>query len=339
MQESVWTLKRMLDWMEGYLAAHGDEQPRLSAQLLVCHATNLTRTQLFLDMLRPLDASELDWLRSAVKRRAAGEPIQYITSVAPFRFLEIKTAPGVLIPRPETEVLVSEVLARLPKAPRRQAMDSQINEYGELIANQAQDSFAEGEGNGFVLTNRLEATPSAEFNVGQLLVADLCTGSGCIACSLAYENSLISVEATDISVTACNLAKENVSALNLEEKVHVYECSLGEAISDELIGHLDAVVSNPPYIPSEVLKGLPREVADYEPELALDGGQDGLDLFREIALWAQSALKPGGFLAVELHETTLDAAKQFATSLDYIDATIIKDLTSKPRVLICYKQH
>ena len=111
---SEWTIKKALEWTEGYLADKGDENPRLSAQWLLSEACGLSRTQLFVNFDRLLSEDERGVLRDYVRRRGAGEPLQYITGEVAFRHINVKVRPGVLIPRPETEVLVSEVLAALP---------------------------------------------------------------------------------------------------------------------------------------------------------------------------------------------------------------------------------
>lgn len=167
-----------------------------------------------------------------------------------------------------------------------------------------------------------------------LLVADLCTGSGCIACSLAYEHPDVRVIATDVAPEAVALAKENTEALGLADRVAVLQCSLGSGIGEKRMGTFDAVVSNPPYVPTAVMAGIPREVADFEPTLALDGGADGLDLFRPLAQWAARALKPGGVLACELYEGHMDAARAVAEQAGFVDVHIVDDLTGRPRVLV-----
>ena len=311
---TVWTIRSMLEWCEGYLGRHGDEAPRRSAEVLVGNACGLERIELYLDMDRPLSPAELDTMREDVRKRGQGMPLQYITGTAPFRDLEVEVAPGVLIPRPETEVLVSEVLAELPAAPKpQQAFDAAMLEaMGVDGAEGLQDA---GE--------------------GALLVADLCTGSGCIACSLATEHPGIRVVATDIAPEAVSLACRNAKRFDVEERVDIVEGDLGECIDEALLGSFDAVVSNPPYVPTAVMRDIPHEVADFEPALALDGGRDGLDLFRRISVWARRALKPGGVLACELHETCLDAAAGIAHADGYRDIRIVDDLAGRPRVLVC----
>ena len=363
---SEWTIKKALEWTEGYLADKGDENPRLSAQWLLSEACGLSRTQLFVNFDRPLSEDERGVLRDYVRRRGAGEPLQYITGEVAFRHINVKVRPGVLIPRPETEVLVSEVLAALPTpGPRDVAWNPEAAEQ-EREAVAAVKKALEEAGESASLSvggdlgrpsaaNDDDADAAAEpsdaaedSSVGgdlgrpssagmdetrkSLLVADLCTGSGCIACSLAYEHPDVRVIATDVAPEA--LAKENTEALGLADRVAVLQCSLGSGIGEKRMGTFDAVVSNPPYVPTAVMAGIPREVADFEPTLALDGGADGLDLFRPLAQWAARALKPGGVLACELYEGHMDAARAVAEQAGFVDVHIVDDLTGRPRVLV-----
>lgn len=348
---SEWTIKKALEWTEGYLADKGDENPRLSAQWLLSEACGLSRTQLFVNFDRPLSEDERGVLRDYVRRRGAGEPLQYITGEVAFRHINVKVRPGVLIPRPETEVLVSEVLAVLPTPGPRDvawnpeaaeqereavaAVKKALEEAGESVpplenteSNETEEDVAVGGDLGRPSSAGMDETRKS------LLVADLCTGSGCIACSLAYEHPDVRVIATDVAPEAVALAKENAEALGLADRVAVLQCSLGSGIGEKRMGTFDAVVSNPPYVPTAVMAGIPREVADFEPTLALDGGADGLDLFRPLAQWAARALKPGGVLACELYEGHMDAARAVAEQAGFVDVHIVDDLTGRPRVLV-----
>lgn len=300
---------------------------------------------------RPLSEDERGVLRDYVRRRGSGEPLQYITGEVAFRHITVKVRPGVLIPRPETEVLVSEVLAALPApCPRDVAWNPEaaeqereavaavkkaLVEAGESVSpsentesNETEEDVAAGGDFGRPSSAGMDETRKS------LLVADLCTGSGCIACSLAYEHPDVRVIATDIAPEAVALAEENAEALGLADRVAVLQCSLGSGIGEKRMGTFDAVVSNPPYVPTAVMAGIPREVADFEPTLALDGGADGLDLFRPLAAWAARALKPGGVLACELHEGHMDAARAVAEAAGFSDCRIVDDLAGRPRVLV-----
>ena len=120
MANEIWTIKRCLEWTKEYLAERGEEHPRLSAEWLLCAATGLARIDLYMRMDETLDAAQLETMHAAVVRRAKGEPLQYITGSTQFRMIDVACAPGVLIPRPETEVLVDVVLEGLAdvEAPR-----------------------------------------------------------------------------------------------------------------------------------------------------------------------------------------------------------------------------
>ena len=349
----MWTIKAALDWTVGYLERKGDENPRLSAEWLLSEACDMSRIQLYVSFDRPLSLEERDILRGYVTRRGKGEPLQYITGYAAFRHIQVKVRPGVLIPRPETEVLVSEALSLLPAAHRRVALDSTIDawEGDALIAAEAAQ---DGSDDASETLKRSQQAISAYLDAQQdqgngdggdrpdgsavakprpLLVADICTGSGCIACSVAYERPDTRVIATDIAPEAVARAKDNAAELGLSDRVRIEQGDLGSPVPAAAMGRLDLVVSNPPYVPTAVLAEIPREVADFEPALALDGGADGNDILRRLLPWTAAALRPGGGFAFELHETCLDAAAELARRAGFHQVRIVDDLAGRPRVL------
>lgn len=354
----MWTIKAALDWTVGYLERKGDENPRLSAEWLLSEACDMSRIQLYVSFDRPLSLEERDILRGYVTRRGKGEPLQYITGYAAFRHIQVKVRPGVLIPRPETEVLVSEALSLLPAAHRRVALDSTIDawEGDALIAVEAaaaEAAQAASDDDPEVLKRSQQAI-SAYLGAQQdqahgdggdrpdgpaaarprpLLVADICTGTGCIACSVAYERPDTRIIATDIAPEAVALAKDNAAELGLSDRVRIEQGDLGLPVPAAAMGRLDLVVSNPPYVPTAVLAEIPREVADFEPALALDGGADGNDILRRLLPWTMVALRPGGSFAFELHETCLDAAAELARRARFHQVRIVDDLAGRPRVL------
>lgn len=286
-----WTVKSTLEWTTGYLERKGDEHPRLSAEWLLCAATGMSRVEVYMNYDRPLDAAELATLHAGVERRGRGEPLQYVTGEMPFRHIILKCAPGVLIPRPETEVLVDCVLDYL-------------------------DALVLGEGD----------TAS---------VLEVGTGTGCIALSLAGERPFVRVSATDVSPDAVALAGRNRDALGLDGPVELFLTDLADGVPGAEDAAFDVLVSNPPYIPSALVEELPAEVGGFEPRLALDGGPDGLDVFRRIVTLAGTALKPGGLLACELHEECLEQACDEAVSGGLLqNARIVKDLAGKNRILL-----
>jgi len=308
----TWTVKDILSWMEGYLAERGDENPRLSAQWLVSDALGMSRIQLYADYARPLTLQERSVLRDYTRRRGVGEPLQYITGTVDFRFITLAVEQGVLIPRPETEVLVSEAFSELKS--RRRAIPP-IQPEAETEGEEAEELDTES----------------------PLQVLDLCTGTGCIACSIATEQVSSHVIATDIDARAVALATRNAQALGVSSRVDVIECDVGEGVPADRMGSFDLVISNPPYIPSAALEHLDAQVVDFEPSLALDGGDDGLDIFRRIVPFAYHALAPHGTLAVELHETCLEEAAAIASDAGFDRVRIAQDLAGRPRVLVAGK--
>lgn len=289
----TWTIKRILDWTSGYLGRRGDEHPRLSAEWLLSAVTGLSRVELYVNFDRPLEAAELAAMHDAIERRAAGEPLQYVTGEMPFRHIVLRCERGVLIPRPETEVLV--------------------------------DAALEG----------VDAARGAR-GAGEARVLEVGTGTGCIALSMASERPGTRVVATDLSERAVALAGRNREALGLEGSVEVVLCDMADGVDQGLMGTFDVLVSNPPYIPSDVLaREVPAEVRDFEPALALDGGADGLDVFRRILGLAPRALAPGGMLATELFEGSLDQAASLVREAGgWEGVEVRRDLTGRPRVLV-----
>ena len=301
--DELWTIKRVLDWTSGYLERKGDEHPRLSAEWLLANVTGLSRVELYVNFDKPLEAEELSAMHAAIERRAAGEPLQYVTGEMPFRHIVLKCERGVLIPRPETEVLVDAAL---------EGVDAAAHEKGE-------------------------GPEDAEKVVRVLEVG---TGTGCVALSIASERPGTHVTATDLSERAAALALRNREALGLEDRVDVIECDLASDVEPELMGSFSVLVSNPPYIPTRVLREeVPAEVADFEPELALDGGDDGLDVFRRLLELAPRALEPGGMLAVELFESALEHAAALTREQGgWARVEVREDLTHRPRILVAVRE-
>ena len=413
MANEIWTIKRCLEWTKEYLAERGEEHPRLSAEWLLCAATGLARIDLYMRMDETLNAAQLETMHAAVVRRAKGEPLQYITGSTQFRMIDVACAPGVLIPRPETEMLVEEVLNYLdaevlsPEAAARQRVELPWNDeveearkaeaaladerataerraanltaadeaalggdvlgsraYAEELADReaeeaaaqaAEAEAAEAEAMetpepeldeyGIVIEdNDQQATPTqdaAEANVSApaeprtARVLEVGCGTGCISLSLAWERrGHVTCTATDIEPRAIDLATKNRDALGLtSDEVAFSLTNLVSSIPREEWGTFDVLVSNPPYIPTDVMRSLPHEVKDFEPDLALEGGADGLDIFRRLLNAAPYMLRAGGLFACELYEGALDAAAELCRQAGLSDVRIVHDLTDRPRIV------
>lgn len=287
--QEIWTIKRCLEWTRGFLEQKGDEHARLSAEWLLCAATDKNRTGLYMAYEEPMSKEELARMHDYVIRRAKGEPLQYIVGRTSFRFIEVECEPEVLIPRPETELLVD-------------------------IAFEGLDAAAAVE-------------PKRVLEIG--------CGTGCVSCAVASERPGVQVVATDISPAAAALAKKNRDALGLSSAVDIVLCDLASGVAPELMGTFAVMISNPPYIPEAVMRALPFEVANFEPALALAGGEDGLDVYRRLLEVAPRALMPGGLFACELHEDCLEAAADLARQQGVWKAVEIRqDLAHRNRFLV-----
>lgn len=173
--------------------------------------------------------------------------------------------------------------------------------------------------------------------VREPLVIDLCTGSGAVAVSLAFEQTSARVWATDLSPEAVECASANAARAGVAERVRILHGNLFDSLPQELLGRADLILANPPYIPSARIQSLPGEVATYEPGLALDGGADGLDAVRRIIKEAGKWLAPGGAIAIEIDETHSDAAHA-AMREDFGGVLTRKDLAGRDRFVSGYKE-
>ncbi|HJC47086.1 MAG TPA: peptide chain release factor N(5)-glutamine methyltransferase [Candidatus Lachnoclostridium pullistercoris] len=163
----------------------------------------------------------------------------------------------------------------------------------------------------------------------EISLLDLCTGSGCLAVSLAVLGGYEDVDAGDISPDALEVAKEN--SRRLGAKVRFYEGDLFAALDGEKA--YDVIVSNPPYIPTEVIEGLEPEVRDYEPRMALDGDEDGLAFYRRLAEESPAHLKPGGRLYLEIGWDQGEAVEELLRDNGFEKTEVVKDDAGNCRVV------
>lgn len=272
-----------LDVRKG-LKKTGIEAASLEARELICAASGKTREQFFRDL--PLYAPDFVQrkLEDLLLRRMQGEPVAYLVGEWEFYGLTLTVNPHVLIPRPDTEVLVDRAICLMQEA---------------------------GEG-------------------GRIL--DLCTGSGCIGLAVASRVEVCRTVLVDVSPEAIQVCKQNIRRNNLNGRV---TCMLGDARHepDPTLWDFDVIACNPPYIPTEEIKRLDSSVQDYEPHLALDGGVDGLDFYRDIAsLWANS-LRLGGAILFEVGIGQANVVKGVLEESGYENIRIHRDHAGIPRVV------
>jgi release factor glutamine methyltransferase len=254
-----------------FLAQRGAATPRLDAEVLLAEVLATDRVGVYMRFDQPLAAAERDAYRALVRRRAAGEPVAYLTGRREFWSRTLAVTADVLIPRPETELLVERALAAA----------------GEGRGDRRRPPAAGGAGDG-------EPRGSAG---RRLRILDLGTGSGALAVTLAAELADAWVVAVDVSRAAAALARANAATSGVAARVAVAVADWTGALASG--ARFDVIVSNPPYVESAALAALAPEVR-REPRLALDGGADGLDAYRRLVPAASALLAPGASLLLEV---------------------------------------
>jgi len=275
----------------------------LAAELLLMHTLGRDRTWLYTHPEHRIDPAAVDAYFKLIARRAAGEPTQYLTGKQEFWGLEFEVTPAVLIPRPETEHVIEVALARL-------------GEHGIKI-------------------NMKTGAPSPA-----LRVADVGTGSGCLAVALAHELPHAEIVATDISATALEVARRNAAKHAVAGRIQFLEANLLEGVfqRSQVTNHeprlFDLVVSNPPYIADRDAASLPVEVRHHEPHSALFGGATGIEIYAQLIQQAGALLHPGGILVLELGHNSADkVCKMFQVERHWANVSITNDLAGIPRVM------
>ena len=303
MTMKTWTVLEIIDWSRQYLAEKGFENSRLETELLLGHALSLPRIELYLNYERQMKASELKRYKELLRRRLTGEPVQYVTGVAAFMLSDFEVNRHVLIPRPETEALTEVALGLLG---------------GEPEPSEAAPDAPSG---------------GAEAGRPDRVVVDVGTGSGVIAVTAAQRVADARVVATDSSAEALGVARRNAERAGVADRIDFREGSLLRPVEEEgLRGRVSLLVSNPPYVATGDLESLPREVRDFEPRDALDGGPDGLDCLRVIAQDGPALLRSSGVIALEVG---LGQAAAVAAMLEEGtgSVTIHKDYAGRERIV------
>nr|WP_207754824.1 peptide chain release factor N(5)-glutamine methyltransferase [Desulforadius tongensis] len=264
------------------------EQPRLDAEVLLAHVLGCSRAALYAGAHRRLEPGQLQHYNRLVQKRAQGHPVAYLVGHKEFMGLDFTVTPAVLIPRPDTELLVETAV--------------------HLLSKRAG---------------------------GRPLMVDVGTGSGAIAVSTAHLVPTLRVLAVDISAPALEVAQKNARTHAVDDRVVFLKGSLLEPVMERLNGEpVDIIAANLPYVPSGDIPGLSREVR-REPLLALDGGPDGLDLYRQLIPQAQKLIKPGGHLLLEI------GPGQGETALNLLNnwqAKLYRDLGGRERLIAAEKR-
>jgi release factor glutamine methyltransferase len=285
----------------------------LAAEILLLHVLGRDRMWIYAHPEEIVGDEDARRYFALIARRAAGEPTQHLTGKQEFWGLEFEVTPEVLIPRPETEHVIEVALDRL------------------------------------ALREVRAGRPNKNDGAG-LRIADIGTGSGCIAIALAKELPAAQIQAVDISPAAIAVARRNAANHGVADRVHFVEGDLLGYLdgSPMLAQHaaplqrtsmassgtlLDLVVSNPPYVARREAETLAREVREHEPEIALFGGEEGYELYGELIRQAAQHLKPGGILVLELGHNSLPAVEPLLDAEHWSNVGVTNDLAGIPRVI------
>jgi release factor glutamine methyltransferase len=272
----------------------------LAAELLLLHVSAQNRTWLYSHPEEILPEAVAEAYFALVGRRSSGIPTQHLTGKQEFWGLEFDVTPDVLIPRPETEHLIEVALDRLAVREIRAGRHQRLT--GENVT-----------------------------------LVDVGTGSGCIAITLAKELPDATVYATDISLSALKVARQNAAKHGLAERIQFVHSNLLEGFAPanpaNHVQTFDLIISNPPYVSLREADSLPVEVREHEPRGALFGGEEGYELYGELIPQAAEYLKPGGLLVLELGYNSLPAVEPLLDRSDWHNVSVAKDLAGIFRVI------
>jgi release factor glutamine methyltransferase len=306
--DEPWTIGRLLTWTIDYLGRHGVENPRLDAEVLLATARGCRRIDLYTTYGELADEQTRTAFRELVRRRAAGTPVAYLVGKREFYSLEFEVTPDVLIPRPETELVVVALLDQVKKR----------GAGGEVVCGSPDPSRASTEG--FL---PIEAS---------LAIADVGTGSGILAVCAAKYVANSRVTAIDISPAALAVAKRNAERHGVAERIRFIESDLFSALPAE--AHFDYVVSNPPYVSTAEMANLAADVREHEPHVALHAGEGGTDVIRSLVDQAAQRLTPGGALIMEISPMIATATEEIIRSTAKFElGPTMRDLAGHPRVV------
>lgn len=289
--EPVWTVKSILQWTQDYFKSHQLLSPRLDAELLLAFACQCSRIDLYLNYEKPLSLPEREQYRRLIKKRIQGAPVAYLLGEKDFWTLTLSVKPGVLIPRPDTETLVEKTCLAIKKW---------------QAAHPAQECF----------------------------ILEVGTGTAAIPLALCSDLYQLRILSVDISEAALAVALLNVQRYQNLLAPHHNHLQLVQGNGLEMLPlttKFDFIVSNPPYIPRRQIPQLQEEVSCYEPQQALDGGEDGLDFYRYFFEQGVKFLKSEGEMLLEIGYDQGDALQAMLPQhLKLVE--IGKDLQSHPRV-------
>ncbi len=298
------TVLESLQLSTDFLEKKGIESPRLNAELLLSEILKCKRLDLYLKFDQPLKENEVGIYREWIARRGKFEPLQYIIGNVEFYGLLFKVTPDVLIPRPETEILVETVLNKLKNNT-------------SVIPNEER--------------NLKDFSPALPNRNDKIKILDIGSGSGNISISLSKNLINAEITAIDISESALSIAKENAVANGVEENIHFITADVKNYMSSY---QFDIIVSNPPYVSQEEYPILQNEIKNYEPMVAVTDSSDGLDLYRKIAEKAKILLKSNGKIFLEVGKDQSKYVVDILEKNNFINIYFVKDYQQIDRVVV-----
>lgn len=305
----------VLRWTTSRFEERGITSPRLDAEVLIAAALGVSRVQLYVQFDRPLQPAELAAIRESVKRRQAGQSVAYVVGHKEFFGLDFAVDARVLVPRPDTETLVDEALARLGRGgPARKPDESGVADKSEDVDVGGEAAAAPGEA-------ASAAAPPPR-------IADIGTGSGAIIVTLGKRIPDAVLYAVDASPDALEVARANAERHGVP--VTFLHGDLAAPLAP--FAPFDLMVANLPYIPTAEIAALAPEVR-AEPRTALDGGADGLDLIRRLVAAAPPLLASGGALALEVGAGQAATVASICRAAGLVDVQQRRDLGSVDRVV------
>ncbi len=335
MAPEVWTVGRLLQWTADYLKGHGSESPRLDAEVLLAHALNCQRIELYTTFEETPKEEQRSAFRELVRRRAEGTPVAYLVGRREFYSLPFRVTPDVLIPRPETELLVIAVLDLVKEeVASEEGREERGEGRGEEQSSKVQGSMANVQAVGDTAAGAVSAdqNPPSSVSACGLHIADIGTGSGIIAVCLAKHLPNCRVTAVDISPAALAVARENAEKHGVADRIKFVESNLFAAVPADR--QFDFIVSNPPYIKTAEMEELAVDVRKYEPRIALEAGPRGTEVIEPLISQAAECLRPGGYLLMEISPAIHDAVRALLEADHRLEVCpTIKDLARLPRVV------
>ena len=307
-----------------FLKRKNIESPQLTAEILISHVLSLSVTDLYLKRDNLISDDEFRKFWELIIAKSKRFPIQYLTQEVDFLGLKLKIKEDVFIPRPETEILTLKAISILKNMSVNKSMkaNKNINNNKNIKTNK-----------NIKKNNYLTSS-----NEKKLLVLDIGTGCGAIGLAIAKNIPGCFVYATDISEKALKVAKTNAFNLNLSDRIKFFKGYLFETIPSNLKHKFNLIVSNPPYIPISEFKELQSEVREYEPKIALLGGEEGLFYHKKIISKSMNFLKKDGCLIMEIGHDQSEKIKEIIKNIKgYKIKEIIKDLSKIDRAVVIQK--